>query len=59
MYDESIDVNNPMFDLNRDLIAEQKNISILSSGNYIGKIEELMKDKKTYNSTNAIQFRFF
>lgn len=59
MYDESIDVNNPMFDLNRDLIAEQKNISILSSGNYIGKIEELMKDKKTYNSTNAIQLGFF
>ena len=59
MYDESIDVNNPMFDLNRDLIAEQKNISILSSGNYITIIEEIMKDKTSYKSTNAIQLGFF
>jgi len=30
MYDENIDINNPMFDLNRQLIAKQKNITILT-----------------------------
>jgi DNA processing protein len=30
MYDKDIDINNPMFDLNRQLIAEQKNITILT-----------------------------
>jgi len=28
MYDQHIDENNPMFDLNRDLIKEQKDITI-------------------------------
>jgi DNA processing protein len=59
MYDQSIDEKNPMFDLNRDLIAEQKNISILSSENYIAKIEEIMKDKNSYKSTNVIQLGIF
>src|SRR5690606_7429802 len=33
MYDQNIDVNNPMFDLNRQLIAEQKDITILTQKN--------------------------
>jgi DNA processing protein len=33
MYNEDIDKNNPMFDLNRQLIAEQKDITILTPKN--------------------------
>lgn len=30
MYNENTDINNPMFDLNRQLIDEQKDVTILT-----------------------------
>jgi len=48
MYDTNIDVNNPMFDLNRQLISEQRDITILTQKS----LEELIKkvmSKKNYN----------
>ena len=51
MYDQNVDINNPMFDLNRQLIAEQKDITILTQK----KLEEIInkiKSKKSNNNNN-------
>lgn len=55
MYDQSIDESNPMFDLNRDLIKEQKDITILTKENYIETIEKIVNKKPTIKNTNPIQ----
>jgi DNA processing protein len=52
MYDQNIDMNNPMFDLNRQLISEQKDITILTQKT----LEELItniKSKKAMNNGNS------
>lgn len=43
MYDENTDLNNPMFDLNRQLINEKKNITILTQKNLDILISQTMK----------------
>jgi len=50
MYDKNIDSNNPMFDLNRQLIAEQKDITILTQKS-LEEIINKVKAKKS-NSTD-------
>lgn len=52
MYDSKIDSNNPMFDLNRQLIDEQKNITILTKKN----LEEII-NKIKLNNNNKSAFR--
>lgn len=42
MYDPTVDTNNPMFDLNRQLISEQKDITILTPKS----LEKIMLDIK-------------
>lgn len=42
MYDTTVDINNPMFDLNRQLISEQKDITILTPKS----LEKIMLDIK-------------
>ncbi|RRD70053.1 DNA-processing protein DprA [Tannerella forsythia] len=59
MYDEHIDNNNPMFDLNRDIIKEQKDITILTKENYIETVEKIMNKKLTVKTTIPIQKNFF
>lgn len=44
MYDEILDYGNPMFDLNRDLIKEQSNITIITEGNYIDTVDKIMNN---------------
>lgn len=57
MYDQRIDGNNPMFDLNRDVIKEQKEIIIITQDNIAETIKKIMhkkqidKDRITYQST--------
>ncbi len=60
MYDQNIDKDNPMFDLNRNIIEEQKDIIILDEENYIEKIKEIVnkirikkdeKIKEIFNKT--------
>lgn len=46
MYDQSIDTENPMFDLNRYLISEQNDITILTQKN-LEEIIDKIKSKKT------------
>ncbi len=52
MYDQKIDINNPMFDLNRQLIAEQKNIAILTQKSLEETINKVKsKNLNTYDNT--------
>ena len=59
MYDQIIDESNPMFDLNRDLIKEQKDITILTKENYIETVEKIMNNKPTVKTTIPVQKNLF
>ena len=59
MYDQIIDESNPMFDLNRDLIKEQKDITILTKDNYIETVEKIMNKKPTVKTTIPVQKNLF
>jgi DNA processing protein len=59
MYDQNLDESNPMFDLNRDLIKEQKDISILTKENYIETVEKIMNNKPTVKTTISVQKNLF
>lgn len=59
MYDESQDVNNPMFDLNRDLIKEQKDITIISQENVKESVLKIMQNKPKLNNSITIQKNLF
>jgi DNA processing protein len=59
MYDAEIDESNPMFDLNRDLIKEQKNITIISQDNYSEMVSKIMVSKSTNSNSEAIQGDLF
>jgi len=59
MYDQIIDESNPMFDLNRDLIKEQKDITILTKDNYIEAVEKIMNKKPTVKTTIPVQKNLF
>ncbi|MCP5501361.1 MAG: DNA-processing protein DprA [Leptospiraceae bacterium] len=48
MYDKINDKDNPMFDLNRQLLAEQENISIITKKN----LEEIINNIKSKKSSN-------
>jgi len=56
MYDHNTDLNNPMFDLNRQLISEQKDIVILTQKS----LEEIInKVKLKHNNRTPIQANLF
>lgn len=51
MYDEYIDESNPMFDLNRKLIKEEKEITIITQDNIRETVEKILDKKPTVKST--------
>ena len=59
MYDEYIDNNNPMFDLNRDLIKEQKDITIITQDNILETVKKIMQKKTSVKNKPAIQGSLF
>lgn len=59
MYDQIIDEDNPMFDLNRDLIKEQKDITIITKENYIQTVDKIMNKKPTVKTTIPVQKNLF
>ena len=52
MYNENMDINNPMFDLNRQLIAEQKDIAILTQKKLEEIIEKIKRNKLNMYNQN-------
>jgi len=48
MYNENIDKNNPMFDLNRQLLNEDKNVKVLTNKN----LEQIINSIKEKNTTD-------
>lgn len=59
MYDQNSDVNNPMFDLNRQLIKEQSNISIISQNNLSETVEKIITKKSNAQSKTGYQTDLF
>lgn len=59
MYDEHIDNNNPMFDLNRDLIKEQKDITIITQDNISDTVKKIMQKNQATNNKLPIQGSLF
>jgi DNA processing protein len=59
MYDESLDENNPMFDLNRDIIKEQKDVTIITQDNFYEKVRELINGNRSFISTTSFQTKLF
>lgn len=59
MYDQNMDFNNPMFDLNRQLIAEQKDITILTQKNLEEIINKIKSKKANNNNRSTFQTDLF
>lgn len=59
MYDKNTDSENPMFDLNRQLIAEQKDITILTQKNLQEIIDKIEIKKTNGDSSNGYQNDLF
>ena len=55
MYDEHIDENNPMFDLNRDLIKEQRDITIITQENIYETVSKILNKQPTVKSSTTFQ----
>ncbi|HMX99945.1 MAG TPA: DNA-processing protein DprA [Agitococcus sp.] len=53
MYDEHIDKSNPMFDLNRDLIKEQQDITIITQNNVCETVAKILYKQPTVKSTTT------
>lgn len=59
MYDQSLDENNPMFDLNRDLISEQKDIAIITQDNFRETVMGIMQKNPTGKMPTGVQTKMF
>ncbi|MFA9392547.1 MAG: DNA-processing protein DprA [Prolixibacteraceae bacterium] len=59
MYDQNIDKNNPMFDLNRDLIKDQKDITIMNQNNLAETVKKVISKIQPLNNNNATQTKLF
>lgn len=59
MYDQSLDESNPMFDLNRDLISEQKDIIIITQDNFTETVMEIMQKNPTVKISTGVQTKMF
>ena len=59
MYDQSLDESNPMFDLNRQLIAEQKNITVLTKKSLQGLIDNIKYAKRNIITRNNFDTDLF
>ncbi|MBF4516342.1 DNA-processing protein DprA [Flavobacterium sp. ANB] len=59
MYDQNFDENNPMFDLNRELINEQKDITIISNKNIHETVKEIITKTATIKNIISSQTSLF
>lgn len=51
IYDSNSDMNNPMYNLNRQLIQEEREITIINRINLISSITKIISDKKKHQPT--------
>lgn len=59
MYDKNIDTENPMFDLNRQLIGEQKDITILTQKSLEFIINNIKSQKSNNTEKTTVQTNLF
>lgn len=59
MYDENLDKKNPMFDLNRDLINEQKDITIITQDKIPQKVSMILHKKLIIDKPDSFQKNLF
>ena len=59
MYDSSFDEKNPMFDLNRDLIKEQKDITIITQDNVLETVKKIINKNQPIKNVTAVQGNLF
>jgi DNA processing protein len=59
MYDQNHDESNPMFDLNRDLIKEQGDITIITQDNISETVTRILNNKSFINNTKTVQKNLF
>ena len=59
MYDKELDETNPMFDLNRDLIKEQQDITIIEQNDISETIKKIMNKSSLAKNRNPIQGNLF
>lgn len=59
MYDQKIDFNNPMFDLNRQLISEQKDVTILTQKSLEEIIDRVKSKDSNINGKSNFQTDLF
>ncbi|PTN09296.1 DNA processing protein [Mangrovibacterium marinum] len=59
IYDKIADENNPQFDLNRKLIQEQKDISVIDPNNIAPSVSEIIKTKPLGGQGRYVQTNLF
>lgn len=59
MYDKNLDEENPMFDLNRDLIKEQQDVLIIIAENQDDVIQKIINNKPPIVNNMAFQGNLF
>jgi DNA processing protein len=55
MYDEDTDAKEPMFDLNRDLIQEQLDITIITQDNIYESVEKIVANQSKFRKNRNFQ----
>lgn len=60
MYDEPKDAKNPMFDLNRDIMAEEKDVIVITQENYEETVNNITQNKLLKKTNlSGVQSRLF
>ena len=59
MYDQNSDVNNPMFDLNRQLMNEQAGITVINQDNLTETVKKIMSKKPDIKNKTVYQTDLF
>jgi len=59
VYDQEININNPKYDLSRQLIKEQKDVTVINRNNISETMKKLISSTTTIKSDHAIQASLF
>jgi DNA processing protein len=59
VYDQEININNPKYDLSRQLIKEQKDVTVINRNNISETVKKLISSTTTIKSDHAIQASLF